>query len=66
MIYNFKSEIARTCHDEITKQCLMELYKAEEDGKSDPNVNPNTIFYENVVDKYYNKRQVSGVNLDEA
>lgn len=53
MIHNFKKYIEGLDFNPAIKACLLDLYKAEEDGKSDPAKVPSLAYYEIIVDKYF-------------
>lgn len=64
MIHNFKSEIGKIASDPIIKACLIDLYKAEEDGKSDPSKVPSLASYGIIIDAHYNTNNTGDMTND--
>ena len=65
MIHNFKSEIKKQDIEIDIKEFLLDLYKAEERGYSDPLKKPTTTFYENELKKYFEKTAPQDFRDDE-
>ena len=59
MVHNFESEIENIECDPAIKDCLKELYESEEQGLSEPSKIPNPTYYENIIDEYYNRANIS-------
>ena len=53
MIHNFKKYLEEADLIPPIKTCLLDLYKAEEEGKADPSKTPSIALYEITIDKYY-------------
>lgn len=58
MIHNFRSEIERLHIDPDIKGFLLELYKMEESGFSQPEFKPGEKNYETVLNKQFNGNSV--------
>jgi len=59
MVHNFESEIEKIECDPVIKDCLKKLYESEEQGLSEPSKIPNLTYYENIIDEYYNRADIS-------
>jgi len=64
MVHNFESEIEKIECDPAIKDCLKKLYASEEQGLSEPSKIPNLAYYENTIDEYYTKDDISGTGED--
>ena len=64
MIHNFKSEIKKQDINPDVKEFLLELYKAEEKGYSDPLKKPTPTYYENALKMYFEKISLQDIGDD--
>ena len=60
MIHNFKTEIKKKHIDPTTRNFLIDLYKAEEKGFSNPNEKPSSATYELLLKKALPETESTG------
>jgi hypothetical protein len=65
MIHNFRTEIEKVECDLIVKECLLQLYKAEERGLRDSRYIPSATYYENTINSCYNEFDSSQEKTEE-